>query len=47
MDSKKATDQLSWKPEVSLEIGLKETINWFTEYSAAFHGLPLEYKHKP
>lgn len=47
MDSKKATDQLSWKPQVSLEIGLKETINWFTEYSAAFHGLPLDYIHKP
>ena len=32
LDSKKATKQLKWQPLFDLEMGLKETINWYQEF---------------
>jgi nucleoside-diphosphate-sugar epimerase len=31
-DSSRARETLGWQPEVSLEEGLKRTIEWFREY---------------
>ena len=35
LDCTKAADQLSWKPEVSLNAGLRETVNWFRSREAS------------
>lgn len=47
MDSKKAYEDLSWKPKISLEMGLQETIRWFKDKSGELAGIPLDYLHKP
>jgi dTDP-glucose 4,6-dehydratase len=47
MDSKKSELELNWATKVDLRDGLRQTIEWFSTYSATFSQLPLEYAHKP
>jgi dTDP-glucose 4,6-dehydratase len=47
MNSNKAFEDLSWKPKISLEMGLQETIRWFKDKSGELAEIPLDYTHKP
>lgn len=47
MDSRKANKDLSWEAKVNLEVGLQETIRWFSDKSGELANIPLEYSHKP
>jgi dTDP-glucose 4,6-dehydratase len=47
MDSSKAKRDLSWEAETSLEIGLQQTIRWFSNKVGELAGIPLDYLHKP
>lgn len=46
MDSGKAYKDLSWEATISLETGLCETIQWFSDKSGELANIPLEYRHK-
>jgi dTDP-glucose 4,6-dehydratase len=45
IDSTKARSELGWKPEVALDAGLAEVVDWVDEYWREIQGAPLEYKH--
>jgi dTDP-glucose 4,6-dehydratase len=47
LDSSKAQNELDWKPSISLEVGIEETVNWVKENLETINSLPLEYIHKP
>jgi dTDP-glucose 4,6-dehydratase len=47
LDSAKARNELKWKPEVTLEQGLREVVEWIDEYWEEIQEQPLEYEHKP
>lgn len=46
IDSTKARTEFGWKPEISLEEGIGQTIDWVNEHFAAITEQPLEYVHK-
>ncbi len=45
IDSTKARTELGWRPEVSLDAGLAEVVEWVNEYWHEIQGQPLEYRH--
>lgn len=47
IDSSKARKELGWKPEISIEEGLSEVVQWIEDNWAAIEKQPLEYQHKP
>ena len=46
IDSSKARKDFGWKPEISLQEGVAQTIAWVNEHFAAITEQPLEYVHK-
>ncbi len=46
IDSSKARHELGWKPEISLENGLAQTVKWVEEHFDEIAKEPLEYMHK-
>lgn len=46
LDSSKARQELAWKPEITLDQGLGECINWINENWEIVKTLPQEYIHK-
>lgn len=47
LDSKKAGLELGWEPQVLLEDGLDETIQWVRDNLDVLRALPSDYIHKP
>jgi dTDP-glucose 4,6-dehydratase len=47
LDSTAAKEDLHWKPEITLEQGIDETIRWVDKYIDALKKLPFDYIHKP
>lgn len=47
LDSSKARNELSWEPQITLEDGLDETIQWVQDNLEALRKLPSDYIHKP
>lgn len=45
IDSAKARSELGWRPEVSLDAGLAEVVDWVNEYWPEIRTQPLEYRH--
>jgi dTDP-glucose 4,6-dehydratase len=46
IDSGKARQELGWKPQISLDQGLQQTIEWVRSSFEEIVKLPLEYIHK-
>ncbi|MCP5468958.1 MAG: GDP-mannose 4,6-dehydratase [Chlamydiales bacterium] len=46
IDSSKARKELGWKPEISLDEGIKQTIDWVQDHFKEIEEQPLEYLHK-
>ena len=46
MSSKKANEELGWKSKISLEDGLKKTINWHIKNFKKLNKLKTAYVHK-
>ena len=46
IDSSKARQAFNWKPEISLEQGIADTIEWVNENYEAMSQHPLDYQHK-
>ncbi len=46
LDSNKAKEELRWEPEVSLEDGIQETIDWIQDNLEELLNEPIEYIHK-
>jgi len=45
IDSSKARNQLGWNPKISLDEGLKNTIDWVNEFYSFLITQPLQYLH--
>jgi dTDP-glucose 4,6-dehydratase len=45
IDSTKARAELGWRPEMTLETGLAEVVEWVNTYWSEIQGQPLEYRH--
>lgn len=45
IDSAKIRTELGWKPEVSLDAGLGEVVQWVNDYWPEIQGATLEYRH--
>src|SRR5205823_5589294 len=45
IDSTKARTELAWRPEVPLEDGLAEVVEWVGAHWSEILGQPLEYRH--
>ena len=46
LDGAKAHNEFGWKPKVSLEEGLDETISWVEDNFGDLSKEPMEYQHK-
>ncbi|MBF5059051.1 GDP-mannose 4,6-dehydratase [Candidatus Neptunochlamydia vexilliferae] len=46
IDSSKIREELGWKPEISLEEGIDQTVKWVNAHFDAINKQPLEYIHK-
>ncbi len=46
IDSTKIRTELGWKPEISLEEGVTQTVNWVNSHFDAINKQPLQYIHK-
>jgi dTDP-glucose 4,6-dehydratase len=47
IDSKKAREELGWKPKIGLDEGLKQVCDWVEKEWDGIRKEPLEYVHKP
>jgi dTDP-glucose 4,6-dehydratase len=47
LDSTKARGELGWKPEVDLDAGLAEVVEWVQRNWDEISRQPLDYQHKP
>lgn len=47
LDSAKAKSELGWQPEISLEKGIQEVINWVNANFETLKNQPMDYIHKP
>ncbi len=47
LDAGNARDTLGWQDAISLEQGIKETIDWVREHIDALQAQPLDYIHQP
>ena len=47
LESSKLRQELIWKDNISLEAGLKETLNWIDTNLEVLKTLPADYIHKP
>ena len=47
IDSSRARERLGWAPEVSLEQGIGQVVDWVDRYWDEIQREPLEYLHKP
>ena len=47
IDSNKLRDTLGWEPQISLEKGIAEVIDWVEKNFDSIQKCPLEYIHKP
>lgn len=46
IDSSKARSEFNWRPTISLDAGLVQTIDWVKRYEKAILAEPLDYVHK-
>jgi len=46
IDSNKARREFGWKPQISLEEGLAQTVEWVKKHMQEIENEPLEYIHK-
>ena len=46
IDSTKIRTELGWKPEISHEDGINQTVGWVNSHFDAINQKPLEYIHK-
>ncbi len=46
LDCSRAKSELGWQPEISLRVGIRETIAWMEENWQTLKRLPLEYQHR-
>lgn len=46
IDSSKIRNELGWKPEITLEEGIDQTVKWINSHFDAIRMQPLEYVHK-
>lgn len=46
LDSQKARDELGWEPEISLEDGISQCVQWANEHLDALKKAPQQYIHK-
>jgi dTDP-glucose 4,6-dehydratase len=47
LDSSKARSTFNWSPQMSLENGLSETVEWVRKYLSDLRQQPIDYIHKP
>lgn len=47
IDSTRARTEFNWKPDISLEDGLSEVVEWLQQYWHRIKNEQLEYVHKP
>jgi dTDP-glucose 4,6-dehydratase len=47
IDSTRARRELGWRPQISLEEGLRRVVEWIEKSWAAIRKEPLEYVHQP
>ncbi|MBR9884467.1 MAG: NAD-dependent epimerase/dehydratase family protein [Oceanospirillales bacterium] len=47
MSDRKAREELGWSDQISLDQGLKNTLDWVNNYWDELIRLPLDYQHKP
>jgi len=47
IDSGLTRSELGWEPEIEMDAGLGEVVDWVEEYWSEIQELPLEYQHKP
>jgi dTDP-glucose 4,6-dehydratase len=47
LDSAKAHRELGWKDRISLEEGVRQTIEWFEEHLEEIRRQPADYVHRP
>jgi dTDP-glucose 4,6-dehydratase len=45
IDSAKARTELGWRPEVPLDAGLAEVVDWVESYWSEIQSQPLDYRH--
>jgi dTDP-glucose 4,6-dehydratase len=46
LDSRKIEKELKWHPKVSIDGGLKKTIDWIDDNLSYLKNLSMEYTHK-
>ena len=46
LNSKKASDELGWQPDISLDTGLSEVVDWIDQYWEYLKQEQLEYVHR-
>ena len=46
IDSSKAREEFSWLPQIDIEAGLSEVVEWAQEYWNEINDHPLDYQHK-
>ncbi len=47
IDSSRARSELGWRPEIDLEEGIDDVIQWVAQYWDQIRQQPLEYVHRP